>query len=402
MKKNFMSLILLLSFSWFSFAYTIPIQDCYTENDINNIRNNMVWIWISESQVSPIIQGLNRCSKWTSSIEDWNLQCQNNCQYLQDSLWSKWINQWVIGNAIASCVQDCINNYSNLNQINADTNTSTNYTYDYDYSSPVKKTSCSKYGQNSIATGNWMCTCIEGYTMWDVYGESFCIPFKDWVKNECKNQLWNNSSWEIQIKDNNQLYRCLCEEWYILSNVNWKKSCTLEEKNIDTFSNELKDSVTRMYAIWLTSKFNIEDFKPNEYLTREQASKFFVEFAKKVKWKTNEKVKKVFFKDTKMADPTLKSYIIESNQMWIINWSKWNFMPFDNLKKSQALAMLIRIIYWSVNENRNPWYIWYQELAKDTYWIIDNYWVWLDLDIINITRWDMALLFYRVKDKVNK
>ncbi len=161
----------------------------------------------------------------------------------------------------------------------------------------------------------------------------------------------------------------------------------------------MSDVIVWMYNMWLTSKSTLSDFLPNDYLTREQASKFFVEFAKRVKWtQNNDTSKKVSFTDIGNADKTLKSYIIEANQMWIINWYKGIFLPFNKLTKAQALAMLIRITDWKMDETYNPRYNQYYLKAKN-YWIItDSFWT--NLDNENIMRWDIALLFYGMKFRI--
>ena len=79
---------------------------------------------------------------------------------------------------------------------------------------------------------------------------------------------------------------CYCKEWFAWNK--WKTQCI----KIDTSSRdaELKKAIERMYENWLTQYNTPESFKSDDYLTREQASKFFVTFyskilGKKVTWK---------------------------------------------------------------------------------------------------------------------
>jgi len=54
---------------------------------------------------------------------------------------------------------------------------------------------------------------------------------------------------------------------------------------------------------------------PDDYLTREQASKFFVLFAKKILKKSVDTKKSVSLSDLTKADKTLQSHIKEANQL---------------------------------------------------------------------------------------
>ena len=67
---------------------------------------------------------------------------------------------------------------------------------------------------------------------------------------------------------------CYCKEWFAWNK--WKTQCI----KIDTSSRdaELKKAIERMYENWLTQYNTPESFKSDDYLTREQASKFFVIF----------------------------------------------------------------------------------------------------------------------------
>jgi hypothetical protein len=74
-----------------------------------------------------------------------------------------------------------------------------------------------------------------------------------------------------------------------------------------------------MYANGLTKYNTITAFQPKNFITREQAAKFLVMFAKNVMKKTPNTKKKTNFKDITDADPSLKQSIIESSQLSIFN-----------------------------------------------------------------------------------
>ena len=143
------------------------------------------------------------------------------------------------------------------------------------------------------------------------------------------------------------------------------------------FNIDLQDAITWMYNQWLTSLKTVSTFMGEDYLTREQASKFFVQFGKKVLGKVVDSKKEVKLGDLKKANGTLQSYIKEANQLWLFKWVNGKFLPFNKLTRAQAIAVIIRANNWQQNEKTNPWYMGY-------YNIINNYWLltWLSFDVI--------------------
>lgn len=159
---------------------------------------------------------------------------------------------------------------------------------------------------------------------------------------------------------------------------------------------ELVDAISWMYNNWLTMYNTIEKFLPNNYLTREEASKFFVMYSKAILNKAINSDKYISFYDLKSADPTLQSYIKESYQLWLFQGYKWKFMPFNKLTQAQAIAVIMRSINGFQTENNGKWYDSYYSLINHG-WILD--WLRFDynsLDSVNITRWEVALLLYRL------
>jgi len=175
-------------------------------------------------------------------------------------------------------------------------------------------------------------------------------------------------------------------------------------------SDELKDAIQWMYDNWLTMYNTLQDFLPYNEITREQASKFFVEFATKVLWKDRWNVYSYnIFSDIGNADPTLKDHIIYANNMWLFKWSNWKFMPFKKLTKAQAIAVVMRMVDWYLDEswtspfdlNKWTWYARYSEYVRAANYSYNlNEWGTYSnfdtLDSQNITRWDVAILLYDI------
>jgi len=150
-----------------------------------------------------------------------------------------------------------------------------------------------------------------------------------------------------------------------------------------------------MYEKKLTSYQTVEEFMGNDYLTREQASKFFVQFAK-LMGKAPDTTKSVKLSDLSKANKTLQSYIKEANQMGIFKGNKGKFMPFNKLTISQALAVIVRSIVGSKDETKDPWYSEYYDVAYNN-GVLENLRLLPTntLDSVDITRKQVALLLYR-------
>lgn len=203
--------------------------------------------------------------------------------------------------------------------------------------------------------------------------------FVYWIScNEIENsiEVWNE---------------CFCNEGFTWNN--WKTECI----KIDTSlrDSELQKAVEWMYDNWLTQYKDSELFKGNDYLTREQASKFFVTFYSKILGKKlSENINLNIFSDMNEANPDLRKSIAQANDMWLFKGFKWKFMPKNNLTQAQAIAVAIRMVNWDQEQIKNARYVNYYEKAK-RYWLL-KHWKFdiVDLDKTNITRWDTALILY--------
>lgn len=224
--------------------------------------------------------------------------------------------------------------------------------------------------------------------------------------------------WKIIWWDNYDLARKVLDIAENAKNNSEKKksnsinssSNNIEHKEYNNKFSEMEDAIKWMYDNWLTIYDNWSTFMAYDPITREQASKFFVEFAVKVLWKDRWTVSSYdIFTDIKNANPTLKNHIIYSYNMWMFKWNNWKFMPFNNLTIAQSLAVLIRLVDWQLDESWtkpyydfNFWehYWWYfQYLSHAGFYKINKWWItdnidWLDSE--NITRWNLAILLYEM------
>lgn len=165
-------------------------------------------------------------------------------------------------------------------------------------------------------------------------------------------------------------------------------------------SAEFQAALKFMYENWLTKYSNETDYRPRDTLTREQAAKFFSEFAEKVLNTQPDTEKYCYFSDLDWADYTLTESIIKSCKMWLFQWHDWVFEPTNTLTVAQALTVLIRSVNWKQDENFEPWWYIYYELWNNI-WVIDYDNVY-DLDI-PATRYEVWIMLYRMYNyKINE
>ena len=147
-----------------------------------------------------------------------------------------------------------------------------------------------------------------------------------------------------------------------------------------------------MFDNELTRYDNPIQFLPAETLTREQAAKFFWNFALYM-WKTpiiwSESCQ---FNDVVDADWTLTPHILSSCTLGLFKWSQGNFMPFDTLTRAEALTVVIRTLKGKQDETTIPRWSNYHKLARQLGLTAENDVYSLDAPI---TRYEIALILWR-------
>ena len=150
---------------------------------------------------------------------------------------------------------------------------------------------------------------------------------------------------------------------------------------IDSVIATMQDKVTWAYNRGVTSFNTVDGFNPNNLVTREQASKMVINFAKSfMKEEVFSTIRNYNcdFTDGNTFDFTLAPYIktaCEQNMFrGVTEMDDLMFYPHNNITKAQTLAVLIRITEGILPENGSPWYNHYLVHAKlmtDSY-INDN------------------------------
>ena len=165
---------------------------------------------------------------------------------------------------------------------------------------------------------------------------------------------------------------------------------------LQAFANsQLNEAISWMHENGLTKFNNAQDFMSDKSLRRDEAAKFFVQYAKETLWNVADTSKSnCDFMDLNEARPDLKGLIKESCQLWLFQWSHGNFMPTQPLTNAQAITVLIRMIDWKKDETEGHFAQKYFEKAED---INIMEWLYLsDSDHFDqlATRWEVWILIF--------
>ncbi len=160
----------------------------------------------------------------------------------------------------------------------------------------------------------------------------------------------------------------------------------------EVFDEEFESAVQWMYTNGLTKYDNPIQFLPAETLTREQAAKFFWNFALYMDKTAVKSAEECQFNDVENADYTLKPHILSSCMLGLFKWSQWNFMPFDKITRAEAMTVVIRTLKWKLDETTNPRRSEYHKAARQLWLTTEDDVYSLDAPI---SRYEISLILYR-------
>ena len=162
---------------------------------------------------------------------------------------------------------------------------------------------------------------------------------------------------------------------------------------------QLDKAITWMNLNWLTKFHNSADFMANNSLRRDEATKFFVQYATQILWLTPDTSNtSCNFRDLNQARPDLKDTIKEACQLWLFWGANGKFMPTQSLTNAQAITVLIRMIDWKKDESQGHFAQKYFETAESL-----GIMSWLVLDSTTnfdklTTRWEVSVLLYNTSN----
>lgn len=155
---------------------------------------------------------------------------------------------------------------------------------------------------------------------------------------------------------------------------------------------EFDSALAWMHENGLTQYQTVDEYRPFDTLTREQAAKFYAEFTKTALGETAEETGECQFNDLDSADQTLDESIVDACQMGLFEGSDGNFMPKQPLTKAQSIAVLIRALDGKKDENVSPWWKNYFTQARELGLTKETDVMALDREV---TRYEIGLMLYR-------
>jgi hypothetical protein len=114
--------------------------------------------------------------------------------------------------------------------------------------------------------------------------------------------------------------------------------------------------VSWLYGQWLTKYAHLDDFRPAWNISRGEAAKFMVEYARSINHQKIRQASVCQFSDIAGYDYTLETYIVESCEYWIFQWSQGKFFPTQPITQWEAIAVVMRMAYGLGDESEYPWY----------------------------------------------
>jgi len=158
----------------------------------------------------------------------------------------------------------------------------------------------------------------------------------------------------------------------------------------------LDNAISWMNENWLTKFTNAQDFMSSWNLRRDEATKFFVQYAKTVLKSVPDESKTDCnkFSDLKEGWSDLSNTMKDACKLGLFNGANGKFMPKQNLTNAQALTVLIRMIDGKKDESQGHFAQKYFETAQEL-----GIMKWLSLASTDnfdklTTRWDIAMLLY--------
>lgn len=129
----------------------------------------------------------------------------------------------------------------------------------------------------------------------------------------------------------------------------------------------LDQAISWMNQNGLTKFTNAQDFMANQNLRRDEATKFFVQYAKQVQKSVSDETKTECnrFTDLNKWRSDLADSMKNSCKLGLFQWTNWKFMPTQSLTNAQAITVLMRMIDGKQDETQWHFAQKYFERAKE-------------------------------------
>ncbi len=167
-------------------------------------------------------------------------------------------------------------------------------------------------------------------------------------------------------------------------------SVALLASALPTFAQTNATTLEWLYGNGLTKYNDINEFRPNDSITRGEMSKFVTKYAEVQGLTKN--YTQCNFNDIAGYDPTLEPTIIEACEYGLLKGSGNTYNPNGNVTEAQAITVVIRSLWGFLDETgayrRQPYY----EAGRALGIITGESLLWVDST--NITRIKMGKWFY--------
>lgn len=237
------------------------------------------------------------------------------------------------------------------------------------------------YGEQIFSTSYEWWELASMYAQWN--WTSFATPIVAWIIG-----LWYNK-YGKQTPDT--VYEALSKslKWLVINAADYIDNLWNEYQELD-------EAISWMFTNWLTIFNNKSDFMYQNWLRRDEAAKFFVNYAKEVIWLTPDYSNSdCIFDDLDEARDDLKDIVIESCQLGLFQWSNWKFMPTEWLTNAQTITVFMRLLEWKKDETWSHYANEYFKSANNL-WLLNR----TPLEVKEnfdkfVSRWSVAKMLYR-------
>ncbi len=128
----------------------------------------------------------------------------------------------------------------------------------------------------------------------------------------------------------------------------------------------MEDAILRGYDQGLTKYSTTFAFRPYDTLRRDEAAKFFVQFAEIEGYNSTQNSSSCSFSDEKWIIQDLKSYVVDACRYNIIRGINGKYLPDQKLTNAQAVTIIVRILEGNQSEaNVSHWADNYYKKAKE-------------------------------------
>ena len=130
---------------------------------------------------------------------------------------------------------------------------------------------------------------------------------------------------------------------------------------------EFQKALDWMYQNQLTQYSQIQEFRPEYTLRRDEAAHFFINFVEQELEQTPAQEETPNFEDLENAHEDLIPSIEKAAKYWLIRWdgNSNNFRPADPISRAEFFTVIVRALDGNKDENTNPWWENYFQKARE-------------------------------------